>query len=178
MIATFGALAAPVATAAEAPTLEEIKTCLRQQREKIESLYIEVKWEEKPCVELDVLLTLPGFTRKILLMNDEVHFAMKGEKRYSRMLRSADEKYLRPVGHVPKLHPNASRLEKESHKQMMKSRERMKVLTDVLGLDPPPVTRGNPHAWETTAAWVAEQVSKLAAGTSPILGVGEPGGLP
>jgi len=126
LVAMIGVTVSSIAGAAEIPSLDEIKSQFQQQREKIDSLYVEVKREEKPCVDIDVLLTLPGFTNKVRLMNDEVHFAFKGEKRYHRTVRPGDTKRLRPVGEPPKLPPNPSRLDREMYKQQVKSHEAMK----------------------------------------------------
>ncbi len=126
LAALAGTAAASIVRAAEPLTLDEIKTRLRKQRENINSLYIEVKREEKPLVDLEVLLSLRGFSNKILLSNEEEHFAFKGEKRYSRELWPPDTKYLRPMGRAPKLPANASELEREQHKRRLDDHKELK----------------------------------------------------
>jgi len=52
-----------------------------------------------------------------------------------------------------------------------KRREELQRLADAIWLDTPPVTRGNPKAWEELMSWSTRVASQLAAGTSPALGV-------
>jgi len=52
-----------------------------------------------------------------------------------------------------------------------KQREEMKRLADQLCLDEPPVTRGNPEAFDEMLSWVTVQLGELARGSSPALGV-------
>jgi hypothetical protein len=42
---------------------------------------------------------------------------------------------------------------------------------DRLSLDTPPITRGDPNAWETLMSWATNNARDLAAGTSPALGL-------
>lgn len=51
-------------------------------------------------------------------------------------------------------------------------REVLAPLTVALGLATPPATRGVPDASDVMLAWAEEQLSELAAGTSPALGLG------
>jgi len=50
-------------------------------------------------------------------------------------------------------------------------RERLRVLADRLWLNTPPVTRGDPAAWEALLAWATAVAVDLANGTSAALGV-------
>lgn len=50
-------------------------------------------------------------------------------------------------------------------------REAIAPIAERLWLDTPPSTRGEPEAWQALVDWGVAQVSELAAGTSPALGV-------
>ncbi|MBT3220827.1 MAG: hypothetical protein HN348_17220 [Proteobacteria bacterium] len=50
-------------------------------------------------------------------------------------------------------------------------RKEMKRLADQLWLNEPPVTRGNPEAYDEMDSWVTTQMDELAKGSSPALGV-------
>ena len=52
-----------------------------------------------------------------------------------------------------------------------KRREELRRLANAIWLDTPPVTRGNPKAWEELMSWATRVAAELAAGTSPALGV-------
>jgi len=49
-------------------------------------------------------------------------------------------------------------------------REAFRQLADEIGLDTPPVTRGNPEAWPELMSWATRVAAQLADGTSPALG--------
>ncbi len=51
------------------------------------------------------------------------------------------------------------------------TRDAVAEMADQLWLDTPPATRGAPEAWEAMESWGTSQVSALAGGTSPALGV-------
>lgn len=52
-----------------------------------------------------------------------------------------------------------------------KRREALRILTDRMWMDAPPVTRGNPEAWEVLMTWATEVTQALASGRSSVLGV-------
>jgi len=52
-----------------------------------------------------------------------------------------------------------------------KRREALRRLADQMWLDTPPVTRGNPEAWEELMSWATSTAVDLANGSSPALGV-------
>ena len=52
-----------------------------------------------------------------------------------------------------------------------KRRELLRKLADELWLDTPPITRGNPAAWEDLMSWATRSAQELSAGVSPALGV-------
>jgi len=52
-----------------------------------------------------------------------------------------------------------------------KHHEELRRLADAIWLDTPPLTRGNPEAWEDLMSWATRVAAELAAGTSPALGV-------
>jgi len=52
-----------------------------------------------------------------------------------------------------------------------KRRELLRRLSEELCLDTPPVTRGNPEAWEELMSWATRTAQELSAGVSPALGV-------
>jgi len=109
VLATAGILGVSLASAAEPPSLDEIKTRLKQQREKIESLYIETEIETTSPLSLEELRKLPGFERHSWVPNAKEQFAFKHGKRYSRHqrfgIRSAPLR-------VPKLYADATPIEK------------------------------------------------------------------
>ena len=81
------------------PSLDEIKASLKRQRERIQSLYVETKQECRSPLRLEELRKLPDYWYFPGFSTEEVRFAFKGEKRYSRglrtcmkTLRSADNK--------------------------------------------------------------------------------------
>lgn len=47
------------------------------------------------------------------------------------------------------------------------ARIRLVAPSDLLGLPPPPATRGVPEAWDLMMAWGETQLALLADGTSP-----------
>jgi len=47
-----------------------------------------------------------------------------------------------------------------------KRREALRRLSDRLGLDPPPVTRGEADAWEDLMSWGTKNAVELADGSS------------
>lgn len=51
-----------------------------------------------------------------------------------------------------------------------KRRPSFEALSHELSLAPPPVTRGNPEAWEALLAWATKVAKSLAAGDSPAFG--------
>lgn len=86
VITAVAILGVSLAGAAEPLGIEEIKSQLRAQSEKLDSLYVELQVADKPLVDPAVLLSWPAFGRSIVQVEQEVRFAFKGEKRYWRRL--------------------------------------------------------------------------------------------
>lgn len=124
--AIFCAAALPgalLAAAAEPPSLDEIKTRLKEQRDKIESLYVETEIETTSPLSPEELRKLPGFQRHSRVPRAKEQFAFKHGKRYSRCqrfgIRSAPPS-------VPKLYADATPIEKalrEFYLEQEKSRK-------------------------------------------------------
>ena len=82
------AMGASAVVAADTPSLDEIKASLKRQRERIQSLYVETKQECRSPLRLEELRKLPDYWYFPGFSTEEVRFAFKGEKRYSRALRT------------------------------------------------------------------------------------------
>jgi hypothetical protein len=123
-IAVAVGLGASVALAGDVPSLDQIKARLKQQRERIQSLYAETKTETTSPPGLDRLRQLPGFEMSISFPTTEAHFAFKGEKRYLRVLRPALTYDTRPAMKLP---PNATPFDKAMHKQRIETQTRAKA---------------------------------------------------
>jgi len=78
------------AGATDVPSLEEITAGLQQRHDKIQSLYVETVGETSSPFGSDELTRLPDnpkFYRSLPGRKIEYHYAVKGEKRYSRKKR-------------------------------------------------------------------------------------------
>lgn len=87
MCIIIAGLAPAAAHAAEPAELEEIRSCLQDQRETITSLHIRVARETAVLIDRDVLL---GWRHEVPLPEhrgtDEALFAFKGKQRYRRVV--------------------------------------------------------------------------------------------
>lgn len=117
------AISASSAIATEVPSLEEIKDRLRQQRDKIRSLYVETTEEQSSPLSLEELRKLPGHERLIGFMTSKADYAFKGEKRYFRRKRTEIPMGLPPV---QPLRPNATPMQKAMHKLWVEQERRYK----------------------------------------------------
>lgn len=86
VITAVAILGVSLAGAAEPLSIEEIKSRLRAQSEKLESLYVELQVANKPLVDPAVFLSWPSSGQSIVQVEREIHFAFKGENRYWRRL--------------------------------------------------------------------------------------------
>jgi hypothetical protein len=130
VVATVYGAGALAAKGADAPSLDEIKTRLRQKREAIKSLYVETNAEWQSPLSVEEMRKLPnqwtfGGSRK-----EGQHFAFQGDKRYSRTLRpwakmGSPPKPVEP----PPPPPNAGPIQKEAYRQQKEMYEKMKAMS-------------------------------------------------
>ena len=104
--------------AADVPSLEEIKAHWRQQRDRLQSLYVETVEETTSPLPPKDLQQLPGYARCRDLEEIKVDFAFKGEKRYLRTQMPGVASEPPPI---PPLRPNATPLEKAFHESWLEN---------------------------------------------------------
>jgi len=76
-----------MADAGRGPSIETVRARLKQQSQNIDSLHLRVRRITTLCVDPEILATWPSRTGlPKYLGTDEVLFAFKGRKRYSRLL--------------------------------------------------------------------------------------------
>ena len=123
LLALLGGSGAASAGAQDAMSLEEIKSQLKQQQAKLQSLFVECEEEWKSPLSLADLHKLRGFEYKLRIGKKERSaFAFKGEKRYRHVVTvdpGDEELTLQP------LPADATPSERDLHARMAKLLEQM-----------------------------------------------------
>jgi hypothetical protein len=115
---------------AESPESREVKSRLRRQAHRLESLEVTYKLETTSPLEPNQLVALPRFHNQLFLPNDEWHEAFKGPKRFQRQILPEHVKYLRPTdefGLTPPtpVDPKAPAPVRENQKKLIAEYERV-----------------------------------------------------
>jgi hypothetical protein len=95
-LSMLAGLSAWMVVAAESPESREIKSRLRRQAQRIESMEISYKLETTSPLEPKQLVALSQFQNQLFLPNEERHEAFKGPKRYHRQILPERVNHLRP----------------------------------------------------------------------------------
>ncbi|MHC4178892.1 MAG: ankyrin repeat domain-containing protein, partial [Planctomycetota bacterium] len=110
-----------IGSAAGPPTLDEIKTRLKQQRSKIESLYVQTKTEYKSPFSAEELQEIHVGGSDLGLAREH-YCAFKGLKRYYRYVELYGD--ISPLPPEPELPDDATAAEKAAHKWKVDQRKR------------------------------------------------------
>jgi hypothetical protein len=114
---------APV-EAADVPSFDEIKSRLKQQREKLQSLYIEVKSEDSSPLSIEEYRKLPFSEGQVCFPTEEIHFGFKDDKRYLRTKQGEIPDFVPAAA----LRPNATEQEKKQHERYVEREKKRRAL--------------------------------------------------
>jgi RNA polymerase sigma factor (sigma-70 family) len=133
------------ATSGRSLTLERIKSNLKEQRDNVQSLYVEYKVEVKAFVEVELL---PRWGLLDYPVEEEQHVGVKGSKRYFRIIQTKPLKLIADFDKVdPKAPEEVQKIQKQRMDDRKKARENNAQIDDTL----PPKDRTT--AYDGKTAW-------------------------
>jgi hypothetical protein len=115
---------------ADSPEVREIKSRLKRQAKRIESLEVTYKLETTSPLKPEQLVAMPRYRNQLFLPKDEWHAAFKGDKRYQRQIILGKVEFLQPTDEhglfkPPPVDPKASAYMQKEQKKMIEQYERV-----------------------------------------------------